>query len=224
MARRTILRLSLWNPLIRHTTRKHSVGTPYQMGTNLGVTSVFGQHAAKADVRAAISGLASAKRRSASQSSVNTAVMMTLDVLAVAAALYLALHIHPGNAGTGTACNRRWPLGRRCWCSLDMLSGSSPCCWFSAGTTGSTSRLRSTSKLHEVRMTVQACVNAGLLLCGAMYMTHDTLTPRAVVVSMVGFTTALHVPAAWMVALLRASQSGEGRRREEHSYSRAPAT
>src|SRR5579862_2853903 len=84
---------------IGRTKRKTKGGDTVSMGANLGVTSVFGQQAAKADVRAAISGLVSAKRRSASQSSVNTGVMMTLDVAAVGAALYLALHLHAGNAG-----------------------------------------------------------------------------------------------------------------------------
>src|ERR1700741_3589058 len=99
MARRTIFRLSLSIPFYPAYDKKTLGGDTASMGANLGVTSVFGQQAAKADARAAIAGLLSGKRRSASQSSVNTAVMMTLDVVAVAAALYLALHLHFGNAG-----------------------------------------------------------------------------------------------------------------------------
>ena len=191
MARRTILRLSLSNLFYPAYDKKTLGGDTISMGANLGVTSVFGQQAAKADVRAAISGLASAKRRSASQSSVNTAVMMTLDVLAVAAALYLALHLHPGHAGGHwNSLQQAVAVGPAMLVQLGYLVWFITVLLVLSWHDGLYGRLRSGSKLHELRMTVQACVNAGLLLCGAMYMTHDTLTPRAVVVSMVGFTTA----------------------------------
>lgn len=42
--------------------------------------------------------------------------------------------------------------------------------------------LKSASGAHELRMTAQACLNAGLLLCGAMYLAHDLAVSRAVVV------------------------------------------
>lgn len=34
---------------------------------------------------------------------------------------------------------------------------------------------------HELRMTVQACLNAGMLLCGAVYMTHNLSVSRVLV-------------------------------------------
>jgi exopolysaccharide biosynthesis polyprenyl glycosylphosphotransferase len=163
------------------------------MGANLGVTSVFGQQAAKADARLSIpAGLSSAKRRSASQPFVNSVLMMAADAGAVLAALYLALHLHPGHAGTH-------------WGSLHDVIAVGPAMlvqlayllWFITTLLvlgwhdGLYGRLQSDSILHEQRMTVQACLNAGLLLCGAMYMTHDTLTPRAVVISLVCFTAPL---------------------------------
>jgi len=41
---------------------------------------------------------------------------------------------------------------------------------------------KAASGAHELRMTVQACLNAGLLLCGAMYLAHDVAVSRALVV------------------------------------------
>lgn len=42
--------------------------------------------------------------------------------------------------------------------------------------------LKSAGGAHEIRMTAQACLNAGMLLCGAVYMTHDLAISRALVV------------------------------------------
>jgi exopolysaccharide biosynthesis polyprenyl glycosylphosphotransferase len=47
------------------------------------------------------------------------------------------------------------------------------------------------SGLHEVRMTVQASLTSGLLLCGTLYLTHADMVSRIVVVLMVVFTTVL---------------------------------
>ncbi|HET6936883.1 MAG TPA: hypothetical protein VFI72_18715, partial [Candidatus Angelobacter sp.] len=41
--------------------------------------------------------------------------------------------------------------------------------------------LKTASGAHELRMTAQACLNAGMLLCGALYMAHDLAVSRAVV-------------------------------------------
>jgi exopolysaccharide biosynthesis polyprenyl glycosylphosphotransferase len=41
--------------------------------------------------------------------------------------------------------------------------------------------LNSASGAHELRMTCQACLNAGLLLCGVVYMTHNLSISRALV-------------------------------------------
>jgi exopolysaccharide biosynthesis polyprenyl glycosylphosphotransferase len=42
--------------------------------------------------------------------------------------------------------------------------------------------LKSAGGAHEIRMTAQACLNAGMLLCGAVYMTHNLAISRALVV------------------------------------------
>ena len=42
--------------------------------------------------------------------------------------------------------------------------------------------LKSAGGMHELRMTCQACLNAGMLLCGAVYMMHNFAASRALVV------------------------------------------
>jgi exopolysaccharide biosynthesis polyprenyl glycosylphosphotransferase len=42
--------------------------------------------------------------------------------------------------------------------------------------------ISSGSGAHELRMTVQACLNAGMLLCGALYMAHNLSISRALVI------------------------------------------
>ena len=42
---------------------------------------------------------------------------------------------------------------------------------------------------HEQRMIVQACLNAGLLLCGGLYMTHHYMVSRAMVTLLTGTAT-----------------------------------
>jgi exopolysaccharide biosynthesis polyprenyl glycosylphosphotransferase len=160
------------------------------MGANLGATSVFGQEVSKPAAGSTIlSGLGSVKR-SASHASVNAALMMASDVFAVVMALYLALHLDLGHApGSWTSLQQIFLSGPAMLVQLGYLA------WFIAVLLvlswhdGLYGRLQTQSTLHEQRRTVQACLNAGLLLCGAMYMTHDSTTPREVVVSLVCFTT-----------------------------------
>jgi exopolysaccharide biosynthesis polyprenyl glycosylphosphotransferase len=186
------------------------------MGANLGVTSVFGQQAAKTDVRPAVSsGLSSTKRRSASQPVVYAVLMMATDVCAVAAGLYLALHIHAGNAGPyWTGLHQAIAVGPAMLVQLAYLSWFVTVLLVLGWHDGLYGRLQSDSVLHEQRMTVQACLNAGLLLCGAMYMTHDTTTPRAVVISLLCFTTPLLclLRGFWRYSSHRDFQKGIGTR------------
>ena len=51
--------------------------------------------------------------------------------------------------------------------------------------------IQNRSGLHEQRMTVQATVVAGLLLCGALYVSHDLRVSRAVVAMTVVITAML---------------------------------
>jgi exopolysaccharide biosynthesis polyprenyl glycosylphosphotransferase len=160
------------------------------MGANLGVTSVFGQQVVKPKSGIAGGGLVSIKRRSASQSSVTAISMMILDVVAVMAALFLALHLDLGHArGNWGSLQHALAGGPAVLLELGYLA------WFITGLLalswhdGLYGRLQTQPMLHELHRTVQTCINAGLLLCGAMYMTHDAAVPRSVVVSLVCVTT-----------------------------------
>ncbi|GAC1355689.1 MAG: sugar transferase [Acidobacteriaceae bacterium] len=51
--------------------------------------------------------------------------------------------------------------------------------------------IQNRSGLHEIRMTVQATMTAGLLLCGALYLTHNVAVSRIVVALMVVITGTL---------------------------------
>ncbi|MBV8674849.1 MAG: sugar transferase [Acidobacteriaceae bacterium] len=163
------------------------------MGANLGVTSVFGQQAVKGDERpASLNGLSAARKPSASQSFVNSVLMMATDVGAVIGALYLALHLHIGNAGASwSGLHHAIAVGPAMLVQLGYFVWFITVLLVLGWHDGLYGRLQSDSVLHEQRMTVQACLNAGLLLCGTMYMSHDSMTPRAVVLSLVCFSTAL---------------------------------
>jgi exopolysaccharide biosynthesis polyprenyl glycosylphosphotransferase len=162
------------------------------MGANLGITSVFGQKVAESQTRAAtLGGSRSARKYSASQSSVTAGLMMATDVIAVLLALYLALHLNLDHT-------------RASWGGLKVTFGATRAvladlgylAWFIVGLLvlsrhdGLYGRLQTQSILHEQRRTVQACLNAGLLLCGGMYMMHYTTIPRMAVISFVCLTTA----------------------------------
>ncbi|MGB7189694.1 MAG: hypothetical protein WBD10_06125, partial [Acidobacteriaceae bacterium] len=45
--------------------------------------------------------------------------------------------------------------------------------------------LKTSSGAHELRMTAQACVTAGLLLCGVLYMAHNLAVSRALVILLI---------------------------------------
>lgn len=58
---------------------------------------------------------------------------------------------------------------------------------------------------HEVRLTVQACFSAGLLLCGGLYMTHGQAISRVLVILLV-FTAAVVLSvrrAIWRISRYR---------------------
>jgi hypothetical protein len=49
--------------------------------------------------------------------------------------------------------------------------------------------LQAQGSLHEQRKTIQACFGAGLLLCGGLYMVHDTIVSRGFVAYLIALTT-----------------------------------
>jgi FlaA1/EpsC-like NDP-sugar epimerase len=50
---------------------------------------------------------------------------------------------------------------------------------------------RTQKSWHEHRRTIQACLATGLLLCGCMYVMHNTMASRAIVAYLISFTTVL---------------------------------
>ena len=66
------------------------------------------------------------------------------------------------------------------------------------------------SALHEQRRTVQSGAVAGLLLCGALYVTHDTEISRTVVLCFIGLSTVFTCVnrAFWRVYMFRRYERG----------------
>lgn len=70
--------------------------------------------------------------------------------------------------------------------------------------------VRNPKSYHEHRLTIQACFDAGLLLCGCMYVMHNTIISRAVIAYLIGFTTVLLCVSrtVWRHALYQRQQRG----------------
>jgi len=151
------------------------------------------------------------KRRSPLQSSATVISMMASDIAAILISLYFALHLGLDRL-----------FGR--WISIEQAISEGPSLgtqigfllWFisvllivnhSQGLYGS---LRIQTVLNEQRKTVQSCLVAGLLLCGGLYMTHNTSISRAVVVYLVCLTTALLCVARgiWRYSIHRDYEKG----------------
>jgi exopolysaccharide biosynthesis polyprenyl glycosylphosphotransferase len=65
------------------------------------------------------------------------------------------------------------------------------CLVFFARTYGLYAPIQHTSGLHEQRMTVQATLTAGLILCGTLFLSHETALSRIIVLLMIAFTMVL---------------------------------
>src|SRR5271170_8375116 len=124
--------------------------------------------------------------------SVASSVMASVDILTVVVAAMLALRfrvVTPPEVSTLHV--------------LPHLIQSSPgllpfyigwfgiCLVFFTRSYGLYGPIQNRSGLHEQRMTVQAALTSGLLLCGTLYLSNGEAIPRAVVALMVVFTTSL---------------------------------
>lgn len=181
------------------------------MGANLGINPAFDHKSAWNNAGPSSKGrVMSSARRSATHSAVTSTLMMACDVIAVCVALYLAIHLRLAHSigywSTTSTLDIKTPMVVQ----LGYLG------WFIAGLLvlnrhdGLYGRLRSQSFLHEQRRTVQVCLTAGLLLCGGLYMTHNTSIPRAVVVYLVLFATVFLcvLRGVWRYAAHRAFERG----------------
>jgi len=140
--------------------------------------------AGKAGTLGAVSG-----HRSGS-ASLMTTLMMFSDVVAILLALVLALNIGVERllgdgiglrsvVGSGTPIS--WLLGYLACFIVALLLVSHH--------QGLYGHMLTYSALHEQRRTVQSGVVAGLLLCGAMYTTHNTSISRTVVLCLICLST-----------------------------------
>jgi exopolysaccharide biosynthesis polyprenyl glycosylphosphotransferase len=154
-------------------------------------------------------GRSGAARRSTTQAAVTAAVMMGTDVVAVLFARCLAtvfrLDSEP-SAWLHTA-PAHWP-------SLPLNPGY--LFFFIASLLvvnyrdGLYGPLQTQSFWHEQRRTIQACFTAGLLLCGGMYIMHNTSISRALVVYLLSLTTLFLclLRAYWRHSLYRRYERG----------------
>jgi exopolysaccharide biosynthesis polyprenyl glycosylphosphotransferase len=130
--------------------------------------------------------------RRAGRALVSSALMMTHDVVAVLFALlvslYLVSHTVPATSGirhlmSGVGISTSGGLGYLAWFIVMLLVVS----WHY----GLYGPLQLRTTLHEQRMTAQACLTAGLLLSGGLYLTEGYHVSRSLVLFLVCFTAVI---------------------------------
>jgi exopolysaccharide biosynthesis polyprenyl glycosylphosphotransferase len=124
--------------------------------------------------------------------SITSSVWASVDMLTVVVAAVLALRFRVGTPSNVSSLN-----------VLPHLIESSPnllffyigwfgvCLIFFTRSYGLYGPIQHRSGLHEQRMTVQAALTSGLLLCGTLYLSNGEAISRVVVALMVLFTTVL---------------------------------
>lgn len=113
------------------------------------------------------------------------------DVVCVVISAALAVQLYLGNlipddAGTPTqmlAASPYLSLAYLCWFILALLVISRRLHLYAP--------IQMRNTLHDQRMTIQACLTAGLLLAGALYLSRGEAVSRGVVILTITFTTVL---------------------------------
>jgi exopolysaccharide biosynthesis polyprenyl glycosylphosphotransferase len=155
--------------------------------------------------------LSSLNIKTASRSKVIAVFMMIVDIICVFVALIWAYTRGLERLlGSGESLSRlalsgiglSWQIGYLLWFTVTLLLAA-----HHHGLYGSSLNC---STLKEQRKTVQACLTAGLLLCGAMYLMHNPAIPRAVVIYLVCLTTCFLCisRAAWRYFAIRRYERG----------------
>ncbi|AXC15209.1 Undecaprenyl-phosphate galactosephosphotransferase [Acidisarcina polymorpha] len=130
--------------------------------------------------------------RRAGRAIVSSALMMTSDVFAVLLALivslYVGSHTAPATSGlrhimTVAGISNSGGLGYLVWFVVTLLVVS----WHY----GLYGPIQLRTALHEQRMTAQACLTAGLLLSGGLYLTEGYHVSRSLVLFLVCFTAVI---------------------------------
>lgn len=151
------------------------------------------------------------RRRAPSQAGVTAATMMLADVLAVLLALYLA-SLFRFNALLATSAGPP----RAQWAGTTLPLHPGYLLFFITALLlvsrreGLYGALRMHSRWDELRRTIQACFTAGLLLCGSMYVLHDTVASRVMVAYLLGLTTLFLciLRSLWRHSLYRRYERG----------------
>jgi exopolysaccharide biosynthesis polyprenyl glycosylphosphotransferase len=124
--------------------------------------------------------------------SVTSLVWASLDMMTVFVAVVLALRLHvmlPKEISTMSV------LPHLIHATPNMLffyvGGFAACLIFFTRSYGLYGPIQNRSGLHEQRMTVQATLTSGLLLCGALYLSNGEAISRTIVGLMVVFSTVL---------------------------------
>ncbi len=130
--------------------------------------------------------------RRAGHAIVSSALMMTSDVVAVLLALVVSLYLgaHPASTPyglshliAGVGISTSGGLGYLAWFIVTLLVVSWHYDLYGP--------LQLRSALHEQRMTAQACLTAGLLLSGGLYLTEGYHVSRSLVLFLVCFTAVI---------------------------------
>jgi exopolysaccharide biosynthesis polyprenyl glycosylphosphotransferase len=134
----------------------------------------------------------SPKRKIFQRPSVTSLVFASLDMLTVAVSAVMALRLRIGAPAT-TVHGSLLPViltqTHRVFSIFVALFGLSLV--LVTRSFGLYGPIQNRSGLHEQRMTVQATLIAGLLLCGALYLTQEDEVSRAVVLLLVSITSVL---------------------------------
>ena len=151
------------------------------------------------------------RRKSPSEAALNTSIMMAADGLAVLLALCLASIFRFDLSPTMWLHGRPWLLNGR-----DFPIHTGYLLFFALALLiinrrdGLYGPLQAQGSLHEQRKTIQACFGAGLLLCGGLYVVHDTTVSRGFVAYFIALTTAFLCVLRWILASVPLPQVSTG--------------
>jgi exopolysaccharide biosynthesis polyprenyl glycosylphosphotransferase len=145
------------------------------------------------------------------RATLTTSLMMASDIAAILLALSLALNTRlegllGANAGLHTVIRSGTPLS---W-QIGYLACFIAALLLVSHHQGLYGHTLSYSALYEQRRTVQSGVIAGLLLCGALYTTHNTALSRAIVLCLICLSTVFTCVArgAWRFLMFRRYERG----------------
>lgn len=152
-----------------------------------------------------------ARRRSPSQAALNALLMMITDILAVALAFCLASVLRFDLSPAEWLHARPWLLTGR-----DVPIHPGYFLFFLATLLiinrrdGLYGPLQAQGILHEQRKAIQACFGSGLLLCGGLYVMHNSTVSRGFVGYFIALTTVslCVLRASWRWSLYRQYEKG----------------